>query len=161
MSPTASKRPPLAGDLDKEPAWQHAGLADWLTEQTGYEVDPTSVMLAVSRVNDYRKTDHYDAARNAYVEARDGDKNARREANLAKMRERAEALQAKAAELLAKAGGAPVVDAPTPPVASKATAAKAPAKSPAKAAAKKAPAKAAKPATKPKPVPAPSADDEF
>lgn len=158
MSPTASKRAPYADAVDKEPAWQHVAMADWLTENTGYESDPKTIQLALGLANEWRQSDHYATARDAYVAERDGAKNAKRERVLQAKKDRAAKLIAQANALLADVPA----EAPEPPVGTKAPAKVAKPKA-AKATAPKPPVKAAKPAKPAKlaAVPPPSADDDF
>lgn len=126
---------PMANYLEKEPTSLHENFADWLTRQTGYEVDLKTVQLATAlRMTFQRSEDNQsdlEARRQAQINA-----VAEREKRAAE-REAARAAKEKAAaEKAAAKKAAPAAEkAVAPKKATKAAAAKAaPAEAPAKAA---------------------------
>lgn len=150
MSPAAAKtkRPPYADTVDAEPNHLHSAFADWLGENTGYEVDAKSVQLAATLSGKFRASDAREAADAAHTAAKEAEKEAKKQEKVNARIEAANKLRARADEILRAAG----VD-PNP--------------APAKSAAKPRTAKAASKAKESKPalasVPSPAAvdDDEF
>lgn len=89
----AKATPPLAHLLDKDITPTMDRYAKWLTDQTGYEVDPISVQLAGSQRGQFQKSDLNQQALEANRTAREEALKARE----ARKAERAEAAAAKAA----------------------------------------------------------------
>ena len=143
-------RPPYAETVEKDPTYKHAAYVDWLTKNTGYEVDAKTVQLTQSLVSQFRESEEYAAAVAGHVPVRE-----RIKADVERRKQ--EKIAAKKAKLLAELaalnGGAAVVvqpeepePEPEPPAPKKAPAKKAAAKkatsnvTPIKSGAKKAPA---------------------
>lgn len=155
MAGKPSSKPPLAEVADREPTWRHNAFVDYLTEQTGVDVDPKSVQLATTLYKPFVDSEHYAIAAQAQADAKQAAQDAKAAAAEQKVRDRAAKLAAKAAEVLAAAG---LSAEPVDEVGAKRTAKKASAP-----AASKAPAKKAAPKPPPPPPvrpPAPSEDED-
>ena len=90
---TQNATPPLAHLLDKEITPTMDRYAQWLTEQTGYEVDPRSVQLSGSQRGLFQKSELNQGA----LDARRKEREEAAQAREARKTERAEAAAAKAA----------------------------------------------------------------
>lgn len=140
-------RPPYADTVAKDPTYKHAAYVDWLTTNTGYEVDPKTVQLTQSLVSQFRESEEYAAAVEAHVPVRErikADVERRKQEKIAAKKEKL------LAELAALNGGAAVVVQPEEPEPEPEP--PAPKKAPARATAKKAPAKKAAPASNVTPI---------
>lgn len=145
-----SSKPPMADVADREPSWRHNAYVDYLTEQTGVDVDPKSVQLATTLYKDFVGSEHYANAAQAQEDAKQARLDTAAEARKQKVLDRAAKLQAKAAEVLAAAG---LDSEPVDEMAAKRGAKKA---TPAKKAAPPAPPKPPAPPVRPQ---APPSDD--
>lgn len=94
----AKATPPLAHLLDKDITPTMDRYAKWLTDQTGYEVDPISVQLAGSQRGQFQKSD-------LNQQALEANRKAREEAIKAREERKAERAEAAAAKAAAKAEG--------------------------------------------------------
>ena len=94
----AKATPPLAHLLDKDITPTMERYAKWLTDQTGYEVDPISVQLAGSQRGQFQKSD-------LNQQALEANRKAREEAIEAREARKAERAEAAAAKAAAKAEG--------------------------------------------------------
>jgi hypothetical protein len=128
----------MADVADREPSWRHNAYVDYLTEQTGVDVDPKSVQLATALYKDFVGSEHYAAAAQAQDDAKQARLDDKASAARQRVLDRAAKLQAKAAEVLAAAGieagdevGAKRATKAAAPKAAKVVAPKAPPKPPA------------------------------
>lgn len=100
-----AKNTPPRAELVESPrgaTWMHADLAGFIKDETGYDADETTIRLAFALRNEYRKTERYQNAKQAYKEEREAERQRAKEER-AKAREEAKAKrEAEKAEKAAK-----------------------------------------------------------
>lgn len=111
---------PKADLLDREPTAMHTSYADWITEQTGYEVDAKSIQLGTLLRGEYQKSD----VNQALMASRAEERAAEAEAREQKKEEREAAKEEKAAKAAEKKAAAKEAKSAEKPAAKKAAPAK-------------------------------------